>query len=213
MRQLLKKKDNIILYSTENEEKSSIVERWNRTMKEKMWKYFTANNTHVYINVLQKLADRYNNTYHRSIKTTPQKASQGKNHMRTFKALYSNKEAVVGEKKPKFKVGDIVQIGKKKKTFEKGFTTNWTEELFTIIQVQPTNPWTCKIKDWKGEEVKGTFYEPELQKSKQTVFRVEKVLKRRVNSGQKEMYLEWMGDPKTFNSWIAADKDVEKYGS
>ena len=133
--------------------------------------------------------------------------------MRTFKALYSNKEAVVGEKKPKFKVGDVVRIGKKKKTFEKGFTTNWTEELFTIIQVQPTNPWTYKIKDWKGEEVKGTFYEPELQKSKQTVFRVEKVLKRRVKNGQKEIYVKWMGYPKTFNSWIAADKDVEKYGS
>ena len=154
MRRLLKKNNNIILYSTENEEKSSIVERWNRTMKEKMWKYFTANNTHVYIDVLQKLVDHYNNTYHRSIKTTPQKASQGENHMRTFKALYSNKEAVVGEKKPKFKVGDVVRIGKKKKTFEKGFTTNWTEELFTIIKVHPTNPWTYKIKDWKGEEVK-----------------------------------------------------------
>ena len=63
----------------------------------------------------------------------------------------------MGEKKPKFKVGDVVRIGKKKKTFEKGFTTNWTEELFTIIQVQPTNPWTYKIKDWKGEEVKELF--------------------------------------------------------
>ena len=104
-------------------------------------------------------------------------------------------------------------MGKKKKTFEKGFTTNWTEELFTISKVQSTNPWTYKIKDWKGEEVTGTFYEPELQKSKQTVFRVEKVVRRRVKNNRKEVYVKWKGYPKTFNSWIAADKDAEKYGS
>ncbi len=85
--------------------------------------------------------------------------------------------------------------------------------MFTIAKVQSTNPWMYKIKDWKGEEVAGTFYEPELQKSKQTVFRVEKVLRRRVKNNRKEVYVKWKGYPNTFNSWISFDKDVEKYGS
>ena len=208
----LLKKHNILLYSTENEEKSSIVERWNRTMKEKMWKYFTANNTHVYIDILSKLVDRYNDSYHRTIKSTPRKASQYENYVKTFQALYPPTQLTVNRKKSKFKVGDIVRIGKKKKTFEKGFTTNWTEELFTIVKVQHTQPWTYKIKDKNNEEVKGTFYEEELQKSKQKVYRIERVLKRRTKVGKKELFVKWKGYPSTFNSWILAS-NVEKYGS
>ena len=60
------------LYSTENEEKSSVVERWNRTMKEKMFKHFSANSTRVYISILGKLVEQYNNTKHSSIKMTPE---------------------------------------------------------------------------------------------------------------------------------------------
>ena len=75
----LLEKNNITLYSTENEEKSSVVERWNRTMKRNMWKYFTANNTHVYIDILPKLVEKYNSTYHRSIKTTPRNTSKPEN--------------------------------------------------------------------------------------------------------------------------------------
>ena len=176
-----------------------------------MWKYFTANNTHKYIDILPELVDKYNSSYHRSIKTTPRDASQPENYSHTFEALYSNNSTL--SKKPKFKVGDTVRIVKKKKTFEKGFTPNWTEELFTIEEVKPTKPYTYKIKDKQGEEVKGTFYEQELQKSKQAVFRIEKVLKRRTKrSGQKEIYVKWKGYTNTFNSWIPLD-NVQQYGS
>ena len=72
-------KHNIKLYSTENEEKSSVVERWNRTMKNKMWKQFTAKNTTQYLGILPKLLEEYNNTKHRSIKMTPKEASMKKN--------------------------------------------------------------------------------------------------------------------------------------
>ena len=60
--------NNLMLYSTENEVKSSVIERWNRTMKNLMWKYFTANNTQKFIDVLPSMVEQYNNTYHRSIK-------------------------------------------------------------------------------------------------------------------------------------------------
>ena len=83
-------KDLIELYSTENEEKSSVVERWIRTMKEKMWKYFSANSTNVYINVLPDLVREYNNTRHSSIKMTPVKESKKENELRVWRISTPN---------------------------------------------------------------------------------------------------------------------------
>ncbi len=207
----LLKKHNILLYSTENEEKSSVVERWNRTMKRNMWKYFTANNTHVYINVLQQLVDHYNNKRHRSINTTPNEASLPKNYTKTFNSLYATPH-IANQKRAKFNVGDAVRLIKKKKTFEKGYTTNWTEEVFTISEVQSTQPWTYKVVDKNNDKVHGSFYEEELQKTKQTVYRIEKVLRRRTKDGKKEIYVKWTGYPKSFNSWVQQTA-LEKYGS
>ena len=81
-------KDLIELYSTENEEKSSVVERWIRTMKEKMWKYCSANSTKVYINALPDLVREYNNSRHSSIKMTPTNASKKENELRVWRNLY-----------------------------------------------------------------------------------------------------------------------------
>jgi len=118
------------LYSTENEEKSSVAERWNRTMKEKMFKYFTANNTNKYIDVLDDFVERHNNTRHSSKKMTPVEASKKENEVRVYRNLYQE-----FERRPihaKFKTGDKVRILKKKGLFEKGFTPNWTEEVFNV---------------------------------------------------------------------------------
>ena len=118
-------KDLIELCSTENEEKSSVVERWIRTMKEKMRKYFSANSMNVYINVLPDLVREYNKTRHSSIKMTPTKASKKENEPRVWRNLYPD-HLEIKDIKPKFSVGDKVRISKKKKTFEKGYTTRWT---------------------------------------------------------------------------------------
>ena len=128
-------KDLIELYSTENEEKSSVVERWIRMMKEKMWKYFTANSTNVYINALADLVGEYNNTRHSSIKMTPVNASKKENKLRVWRNLYPE-HLEIHDVNPKFSVGNKVRISKKKKTFEKGYTTRWTEEIFTIFEVK-----------------------------------------------------------------------------
>ena len=199
MKELLKK-NNVELYSTENEEKSCVVERWNRTIKRTMWKYFTANNTQNYIDVLPEIIEKYNNTYHRSIKCTPTFAREPSNYQHVFEALYGKVQPTT---QAKYKVGDRVRIVKKKKTFEKGFTPSWTEELFTINKVKPTKPVTYNTEDTKGEEIPGTFYEPELQKTKQEIYRIEKVLKKRTKSnGVKEVYVKWKGYNNDFNSWI-----------
>ena len=105
--------NDVMLYSTENEEKSSVVERWNRTMKNIMWKYFTANSTQKYIDVLPSMVDARNPS----------------NYQHVYNAHYGN---VWKSTSPKFHAGDKVRITRKKGTFEKGFTPNWTEELVTI---------------------------------------------------------------------------------
>ena len=195
-------KELIKLYSTENEEKSSVVERWIRTMKEKMWKYFTDNNTNVYVDILRDLVEDYNNTKHSSIKMTPVEASKKKNELEVWRNLYPNHLDIININ-PKFSIGDKVRISKKKKTFEKGYTTRWTEEIFTIVEVKHTLPIMYKIADLNGEEIQGTFYEPELQKTSQQLFRIEKVIKR----GKKKSLVKWKGYSDDFNSWVD-NKDI-----
>ena len=196
-------KDLIESYSTENEgKKSSVVERWIRTMKEKMWKYFTANSTNVYIDVLPDLVKEYNNTRHSSIRMTPVKASKKENELTVWRNLYPE-HLEIRDINPKFSVGDKVRISKKKKTFVKGYTTRWTEEIFTIAEVQRTQPPTYEIAYLNGEEIKGTFYEPELQKTSQEIFRIEKVIKR----GKKKFVVKCKGYSDDFNSWVV-NKDI-----
>ena len=190
-------KDLVELYSTENEEKSSIAERWIRTIKEKMWKYFTDNNTYKYIDVLPDLVEDYNNTVHSSTKLTPIDASKKKNELTVWRNLYPDRYKT-SRLNPKFSVGDEVRITKKKKDFEKGYTTRWTEEIFTIKEIRETNPITYKLKDLQGEEIKGTFYEPELQKTEQQIFRIEKVIKKEKGKS----LVKWKGYSDKFNSWV-----------
>ena len=195
-------KELVELYSAENEEKSSVVERWIRTMKERMWKYFTDNNTNRYVDVLPDLVKGYNNTRHSSIKMTPVEAGKKKNELTVWRTLYPD-HFERRDINPEFSVGDKVRISKKKKTFEKGYTTRWTEEIFTIVEVKRTSPVTYKIADLNGEEIKGSFYEPELQKTSQQLFRIEKVIKR----GKKKSLVKWKGYSDDFNS-LVDNKDI-----
>ena len=187
----------IELYSTENEEKSSIVERWIRTMKDKIWKYFTDSRTQRYLDVLPDLLEDYNNTVHSSTEFTPVEASKKKNELAVWRNLYPDRHKI-SRLTPKFSVGDEVRISKKKKVFEKGYTSRWTEEIFTIKEIRDTNPITYILEDLQGEEIKGTFYEPELQKSKQQVYRIEKVIEE--ENGRS--LVKWKGYSDKFNSWV-----------
>ena len=187
----------IELYSTENEEKSSIVERWIRTMKEKMWKYFTDNNTYNYMSVLPGLLEDYNNTVHLSIKMSPIDASKKKNELTVWRNLYPDRFKT-NRLTPKFSVGDFVRITKKKKVFEKGYTTRWRKETFKIKKIRDTNPITYIIEDLKKEEIEGTFYEPELQKTEYQLYKIEKVLEK--NNGKS--LVKWKDYSDEYNSWV-----------
>ena len=190
---------NIDIYSAYNEGKAVIIERFNRTLKERMWKYFSAKNTHHYLDILNQLIQRYNTTKHSSIKMTPTKASKKINEIEVYNNLYGNLNAE--KRRAKFKVGDTVRISKRKRTFEKGYTPRWTEEVFVIYTIQNTDPVTYRIKDWNGDVIDGSFYEQELQKTSQTdIFRVEKVLK--TDKRNNMVLVKWQGYPNSFNSWV-----------
>ena len=153
----------------------------------------TAISKNVYIDKLDDIVNEYNNTYHRTIKMKPVDI---KDNTQTD----SSKE--VNDKDPKFKVGDIVRISKYKNIFAKGYTPNWSEEVFVIKEVKNTVPWTYVINDLKGKEFSGTCYEKELQMTNQQRFRIEKVIKKK---GDK-LYVRWKGYDSSFNNWI--DKNV-----
>ena len=182
------------MYSIHNEAKLVVAERFIRTLKTKIYKYMTSMSKNVYIDTLDDIVGEYNNTYHRTIKMKPIDAKD--NTYVDSMELHSKKE--VNDKDPKFKVGDHVKISKYKNIFAKGYTPNWSEEVFVIKKVKNTVPWTYVINDLNGEEIIGTFYEKELQKTNQQEFRIEKVIKRK---GDK-LYVKWKGFDNSFNSWI-----------
>ena len=161
-----------------------------------MFKYFSANNTRKYVAVLDLLVDQYNNTIHSSTKMSPVEASRKVNENRVWRNLYPEFGGLILTRK--FVIGDRVRITKKKKTFDKGYTQRWTKEVFTISMIQLTILVTYKTNDYNGEVIQGSFYEQELQKTSQDVFRIEKVLMRK---GDKSL-VKWVGYSDTFNSWF-----------
>ena len=177
------------MYSIYNEGKSVVSKRLIRTLKDKIDKYMTAISKNVYINKLDDVVNEYNNTYHRTIKMKPADVKDN---------TYIDFEKEVNDKDPKFKIGDHVRISKYKNIFAKGYTPNWSEEVFISSKIKNTVPWTCVFNYLNGKEIIGTFYEKKIQKTYQQEFRIEKVIKRK---GDK-FYVEWKGYANSFNSWV-----------
>ena len=204
--QYLKKK-NIQFYTANNEPKASVVERVNRTLKSKLYRYFTAVNSLRYIDVLQDLVDSYNNTYHRSIGRAPATVSL-LNVGDVRRKLYG-KISPTSPKKFKFNVGDHVRLSLRKRLFKKGYKMNWTEEIFQITKRIPRTPVVYEVCDLLERPIEGTFYEKELQKVKRPdIFRIEKVLKKRTKNKKTEYLVRWSGFSSDFDSWIQSS-DIE----
>ena len=184
-------------FTTENEDiKASIVERFNRTLKSKLWCYFTRHDTLSYMTVLDSMVDVYNRTPHRSIGMAPNEVTS-RNKARIWFRLYADP---ISYKEPALHVGDTVRISKARRTFKKGYLPQWTEEIFTVQERNSTRPPMFVLVDYSGEVLKGTFYPQELQKVIKTddVYRVEKILKRTKN----RVLIKWRGYPDKFNSWV-----------
>ena len=146
--------NDIIIYSTYNEGKSVVAERFIRTLKNKLYKHMTATGKKVYYDVLDDVVNKYNNTKHGTIKMKP--IDVGDNNKRVY--IYEH-----NEKDSRFKVGERVRISKFKNIFAKGYAPNWGSEIFIVDKVNDTVPYTYNLKDLNDEEIIGSFYDKELQ--------------------------------------------------
>ena len=157
-------------------------------LKNKIYKYMTSI-SNVYIDKLDDIVKKYNNTYHTSIKMKPADVKDN---------TYTGFKKEVNDKNHKFKVSDHIRTSKYKNIFAKGYMPNCSEEIFIIKKIKNTVPWTYVLNDLNGEEIIGTFYENELQKTNQKEFRIQKVDKKK---GDK-LYVKLKGYNNSFNSWI-----------
>ena len=179
------------MYSTFNEGKSVVAERFIKTLKNKIYKNMTASSRNVYVDVLDDIVNKYN-TVHKTIKMKPIDVTD-------YSLAEYNEES--NKKDPKFKVGDHVRISKYKNIFAKGYAPNWPE-VFVIDKINNTVPWTYAISDLNGEEITGSYYEKELQSTNQQKYRIEKIIKRKSN----KLYVKWKGYDSSFNCWINKKK-------
>ena len=182
------------MYSTYNEGKSVVTERFIRTLKNKIFKHMTAISANIYFDALDDIVNKYNNTVHRTTKMKPIDVTSD---------AYAEYNEDLNKKDPKFKVGDHVRISKHKNIFAKGYALNWSEEIFIVSKIKNTVLWTYVISDMNDEEIIGTFYEKEFQKTNQEEFRIKKVIKRKGN----KLYVKWKGYDSSFNGWID-NKDI-----
>ena len=149
-------RNNIIMYSTYNEGKSVVAERFIRTLKNKIYKHMTATGWNVYYDVLDDIVNEYDNTKHNTIKMKPKDVENNN------KRVYIDEH---NEKDSRFKVCDRVRISKFENILAKGNTPNWSREIFIVNKINDTVPYTYNVKDLNDEEIIGSFYDRELQKS------------------------------------------------
>ena len=205
MKELLEK-NHINHFSTYSDKKAAIVERFNRTLKSRMYKYFTQNETRRWIDIIQQLVNGYNNAYHSTIKMTPTEASKLENAEIVWWNIYGA-YVTADYGVARFKNGQTVRISKYKSVFDKGYLPNFTEEYFKIKQVIIGKPIVYKLEDLKGEALNGIFYENELSAynpTEKTEYKIETVLGRKTVKGKKYVLVKYKGWPDKFNDWIPA---------
>ncbi|XP_030750269.1 uncharacterized protein LOC115878055 [Sitophilus oryzae] len=177
------------------------VSKFDEKIQDPTLQSFTLNGNHKWLELLNKVTEDYNDTKHRTIGMKPKNVDSN-SEKKLLDGVYSHIK-VAG--KSKFKVGDTVRISKQKHLFEKGYTPNWTTELFKVSKVKITNPVTYLLEDYQGNPISGGFYEEELQKTKQPeIYLVEQVLKKKGN----KILVKWLGFDKSHNSWIDKSKDI-----
>ncbi|XP_075775628.1 uncharacterized protein LOC142826578 [Pelodiscus sinensis] len=204
----LLKRHGVHHFVTNNEVKAGVVERFNRTLKSRMWRYFTAHNTFRYIDILSEFIKSYSWSFHRTIRTRPADVNPA-NSLKVWKSVYGDdvkiKQAVVP-----FRKGDHVRLSKTKGAFKKGYEQTFTDEIFIVDEAltRGERP-VYRLKDYEGETVTGSFYPEELQKvnpKQDRIYRIEKVLAEKGKGRKKQLLVKWLGWPNKFNSWVEASQ-------
>ena len=216
----LLKKEGVTFFVTHNVVKASYAERAIKTIKSRLVRYMTHKQTHRWIDILPKVTESYNQTYHRSIKRSPQSVKPTdsvelwKRQYDTIPMSNSNRRHVSAVAKFKYKVGDLVRVSYLRRPFQREYDERWSRELFVVNQrFMSDNIPQYFLKDYAGELVSGTFYSNQLKKAhEQTNYLVEKVLRHRTRRGQKELLVRWRGWPAKYDSWISAE-DVSAFNT
>src|SRR5258708_16697060 len=199
-------------FSVKSQFKAAVVERFNRTLKDRMWRYFTQWNTRKWLEILPKLVAGYNKAYHRGIETTPN-AINKENEM----AIWLKREPLaavrhIAKRGTTPRIGDSVRLSKVKGAFAKGYLPNWTEEVFSIrnIITKPQSPTQYQVSDYDGNEIEGSYYLPEIQVvDKPATFRIERVIETKKVNGKNRYLVKWLGYPAQFNEWIGQEQFVK----
>lgn len=191
----LMKKYHVNHYSTYSVIKAGIVERFNRTLKSMMWKEFSFQGSYKWIDILDNLILKYNNTKHRTTGLKPIAVTE-KHENKLLNTIYNRIKIAAAAR---YKVGQFVRISKYKSIFEKGYHPSWTTEIFKIVKIQSTAPITYLLQDENGQDIAGGFYEHEIQRTKYPgIYLIEKILRKNKN----RYYVKWLGFNDTFNSYI-----------
>jgi Integrase core domain/Chromo (CHRromatin Organisation MOdifier) domain len=206
------KKLNICFFTTKNVEiKCAVVERFNRTLKSRMFKYFTSKGHRKYIEILPQLMTAYNGSIHSTTKMRPCDVNET-NEKVAFRNTYGVKtmrDLLKSQcKKPKLVAGEKVRIKHKFNPFDKGYYPNWTDHIYNVEKVIKGIKPLYKITSYDGQTVDKRFYPEELQKVSESIYRVEKVLKKRTVNGRPECFVKWLNYPASYNSWIP-EADVQ----
>lgn len=193
---------NIKWYSTYSVRKNAIVERFNRTLKTRMYRAFTARGSHKWIDIVEDLVTGYNKTEHRSIKSAPNDVNKN-NERKIRKILFPEKNKKL--QKSKFKIGDTVRITRKKHVFQKGYEQTYSYEVFEVDEIKNTYPITYGLRDYKKEKILGSFYSNEVQlvDKSDDIYPIEKIVDTRQTAAGTEYLVKFVGYPNEANCWIA----------
>ena len=207
------KEQNVIHFVTQNIVKASIAERAIKTIKTRIAHFMTHNQTHHWIEVLPKITENYNKTYHRSIKRSPASV-KASDHVELWKELFE-----LNRQKAKFKsltlaykfnVGDIVRVSFLRRQFQRQYDEKWSRDLFVVTSrfMKEGIP-QYKLKDYSGEIITGTFYQNQLNKAyEQDVYFIDNIIKSRKKDGKKEHLVRWKGWGPKYDSWIS-EADIQ----
>ena len=210
--QALLKDEKIMHYVSHNQEiKASLVERLQRTIKSKLFRYFTHSNSYKYLDVLPDIITSYNNSVHSSLGVRPTDVTH-ENQELIWQRLYNPDLPDQSNIIFKFKINDKVRISKYSTIFTKSYLPLWSQEAFSIAERHSTNPPVYSLKDESGAMLQGTFYEPELQKIiVPDVYKIEAILGKRKINGRLQYLVRWQGYSPAFDSYIDKRDLVQDY--
>ena len=205
--QRLMKQYGILYFPTQNETKASVSERAIKTIKTKISRYFTYTDDYSYLPILQDITDSYNGTYHRTIGTTPSDVTENNEeavHLSTYLSRRNDVNTTL--RRFKYKVGDYVRISHLKTPFTRAYDETFTGEMFKIDKrYRRGDIPVYRLRDMQDDEIKGTFYQSELQKvdiDPDMLWKVEKILKTRGKGKNKQSLVKWKYYPQKFNDWL-----------